>query len=629
MGRKILFASISVVIFFGVLELILWLTGIPTLLDRKDPFRGFSGMISVFTQEGDVYRTRRASLDTFNDQSFLAEKPPHGIRIFCLGESSSYGFPWGGEVAFTSILGEALAVTHPRLHIEAINASGVSYAIYRLNIVADELLRYKPDIFIIYSGNNEFVESGFFDDLRRQNAVTTRLEYILAQSRTYSGMQWVWERLNKGPASTARVPIDVVRDGSRIFSPAEKKLIVEEYRRQLERLVSRAQDSGVKVILCTVPCNLRQWRPEASTLGSALSASDTKEWSSTLATGARQLDAKNFRAAILNLDQASKLASAHAQTQFLLAQAYEGEGRWNDAQRAYSRACDNDAAPCRRLSAINEVIRELAGRRNLILLDIDRFFVEQSEHGLLGFNLIEDYVHPTRKGHELIAWQLWEAIEQAGAMGEKVTPSKAVFDEILAKRRPLLQTTNNAVWLYNQGVVLQNQGNAAAAIEKYRASLAIAPNYAGALLNLSKALLDTGQYHEAASAAERLIKIDPRDPMGHNNLGFALAKTGRADEAIAHCQEAVRLNPTIAKCRINLGFSFMCSGQYKEAVQPYLEALKMIPDDPDTHNDLGFALEKTGHIEQATLHYREALRLRPDHPLAGDNLKRILQNPVR
>ena len=98
---------------------------------------------SIFTKirRPPNYRTRAASRgSTFNDQSFLATKPADGLRLFCLGGSSSFGFPWGAEAAFTSIVGEALAATHPQRHVEAVNASGVSYAMHPLNIVADELL---------------------------------------------------------------------------------------------------------------------------------------------------------------------------------------------------------------------------------------------------------------------------------------------------------------------------------------------------------------------------------------------------------------------------------------------------------------------------------------------------------
>ena len=49
----------------------------------------------VFQQDGDVYRTRRAIVGSvFNDQSFLVDKPANGVRMFCLGGSSSYGYWW-------------------------------------------------------------------------------------------------------------------------------------------------------------------------------------------------------------------------------------------------------------------------------------------------------------------------------------------------------------------------------------------------------------------------------------------------------------------------------------------------------------------------------------------------------
>ena len=196
----------------------------PTLIEQEDPFLGFSGMVKVFQREGPIYRTQPATRGmTFNDQSFLAEKPANGLRIFCLGGSSSFGFPWGAEAAFTSIVGEALAATHPERQVEAVNASGVSYAMHRLNIVADELLAYKPDVFLVYSGHNEFIEPAFFDALKHRSTLRTRLEYALSYSRVYSGM-----RLGRtAPAEFSTFPRQRIRDAgharpnARLFSGGE------------------------------------------------------------------------------------------------------------------------------------------------------------------------------------------------------------------------------------------------------------------------------------------------------------------------------------------------------------------------------------------------------------------------
>ena len=36
-------------------------------------------------------------------------------------------------------------------------SGGVSYASYRVAALMEELVRYEPDLFVIYSGHNEFL----------------------------------------------------------------------------------------------------------------------------------------------------------------------------------------------------------------------------------------------------------------------------------------------------------------------------------------------------------------------------------------------------------------------------------------------------------------------------------------
>ena len=126
---------------------------------------------------------------TFNDQSFSAHKKADGLRIFCLGGSSSFGLPWGADTAFTGVLGDVLAKAHPDRQIEAVNASGISYAMHRLRILSEEILRYDPDILVIYSGHNEFVEPAFYEAMKNRSAGRNWLEYALARSHVYSAVR--------------------------------------------------------------------------------------------------------------------------------------------------------------------------------------------------------------------------------------------------------------------------------------------------------------------------------------------------------------------------------------------------------------------------------------------------------
>ncbi|MCX6877876.1 MAG: tetratricopeptide repeat protein [Verrucomicrobia bacterium] len=629
-SKKLLFSALTCLGFFAILELVLWAAGVPTQIEQEDPFRGFSGLVKVFQREGPNYRTRPGIRGgTFNDQSFLAAKPANGLRLFCLGGSSSFGFPWGAEAAFTSIVGEALAATHPERQVEAVNASGVSYAMHRLNLVADELLDYQPDVFIVYEGHNEFIEPAFFDALKHRGTLRTGFEYALSYSRVYSGMRFATGRLRNSlhpPASGFETR--VMRDQTHVYAPAEKEAIVAEFRWRLERLVRRARAADVKVVLATVPCNLRQWRPEASTGVASLAEHDRQQRSELFTAGGRLLKSGRFEPAAVALEQAARLAPHHAETRFLLGQAYEGLGRFDDARGAYQRACDEDASPIRRLSGINVAIREIARQQGVLLVDVDRLFEQQSEHGLVGFNLIEDYVHPTRQGHELIAWHLWEAMEQAGWFNGKSDARQAVFDRILAQRRP--QTpAQNAVWFYNQGVVLEKQDQVDAAIKRYREALELSPGYSNALLNLGKLLADTGQFAEAVNHYQEALRIRPGYADAHNNLGAALASLGRLDDAVAHYQEALRIRPDFAGAHLNLGVALANRGQVDEAMTHYQQALEINPDQADAHNNLGVALDGRGRVDEAMAHYQKALEIKPDHADAHNNLGLDLANRGR
>ena len=45
----------------ALVELVLWVVGVETQIEKEDPLRGFSNLVTVFHREGDVYRTRAAA----------------------------------------------------------------------------------------------------------------------------------------------------------------------------------------------------------------------------------------------------------------------------------------------------------------------------------------------------------------------------------------------------------------------------------------------------------------------------------------------------------------------------------------------------------------------------------------
>lgn len=590
--KQLLFSATIVVGFFAIVEVVLALAGVQTRVEREDPFWGFSGLVSVFERDGDEYRTRFTEGNrVFNDQHFAAEKPANGLRIFTLGGSSAYGYPWSADAAFSGVLGDVLAEALPDRRVESINAAGISYALHRLRFVAREAMAYEPDVLIIYSGHNEFIEPDFFAELKKRTPRQNRLLQLLWRWRLYSGMQSLASRLapeDPTKASAARFDMFVRRNETTAYDAARKQVIVDAFRDGLREIAGLAREHGTHLVLAPVAANLRDWRPVRSVVFETLSDPERQEWASALAAGQQHLAGGRLQQADEALERASRLAPSYAETWFLLGRAYEGLGRWDDARAAYARAADLDASPVRRISGTNDAMRSVAAEEGALLVDVERLFEEHSEHGLVGFNWIEDYVHPTREGHQMIAWWLWQAMAEAGWLGDHPA-RREVFDRVVAGRK-VAGAEHNAVWLFNQASVLRHQGYLEQATARYREAVALRPDYAPAQAGLGFALQTSGDYAEALVHHERALALGLDTAESRTNLATTLFAIGRSSEALGHLQRAVELDPGFAPAQTNLGALLESRGAYARAVQHYRRAVEIDPAAVEAINNLAWTL---------------------------------------
>ncbi|MAE63253.1 MAG: hypothetical protein CMJ18_03190 [Phycisphaeraceae bacterium] len=609
-----------------VVELILLAIGIVPLSTIADPSRGFSGLMSVFERDGSRFRTRQTVLyETFNDQRFVADKPRNGLRLFCLGGSSAYGFPWGADVAFTALVGDALAASHPQRTVEAVNVAGISYAMHRLQIVAAEVMEHDPDVLLIYSGHNEFVERSFFRDLEGRSPGLERIEHVLSHSRLYS----LWHRAwwNEVDAPRGNGPELFVRREDRVYPPEEKAKIVERFTEGLRRIVRVAVARNVRVVVATVPCNLRHWRPQKSVSDAALDAMQQVRWGNALQSGRAHLEAGRPREAVSELETAAALAPQHAEARYLLGQAYEAIGDWDHARAAFAAACDADASPVRRLSAMNDAIRMVAAEHEILLVDMDRVFSEESEHGIVGFPLIEDYVHPSIAGHRLIAFHIWRAIEQV-LSNDPGALTRERFDRIVPAQRSRTLPVSPA-WLFNTGCVLENQGRVPEAMAKYREALSIDPGAAGPLWNLSNLLWRSGETQAARGLLERLVERDAGHLRGRILMGNVLHASGHLQEAERSFRAALALDAESPEAHYELGRLQQSTGDLQGAIESYTRALRCDPLLAEAEFARGTALETSGDMAGAERSWRESLRLNPADRGSAYRLGRLLARDGR
>ncbi len=136
-------------------------------------------------------------------------------------------------------------------------------------------------------------------------------------------------------------------------------------------------------------------------------------------------------------------------------------------------------------------------------------------------------------------WKHLGRLAQAETSGSPAVRVQAESSDRAASRpQPESPATHNAL-----GIALLERGEKAAAIESFRAALAMRGNFLEAQHNLAVALRDTGQWDEAEERLRAVIARDGSNHEAHNNLGVTLQFLGRFDEAIACYERALTLAP--------------------------------------------------------------------------------------
>jgi lysophospholipase L1-like esterase len=379
-----------------------------------DPFVGFRGSRPLFELNADEGRYEISSVRRvfFRPESFSAVKSANEIRIFCLGGSTVQGRPYAVETSFTTWLELSLQAADPDHVWQVVNCGGISYASYRLAPLLKEVLTYQPDLIILYTGHNEFLEERSYEAIKkRPPAVTAALKFA-SNSRTFNLLQAAYQRAWGHPPAQHDRPL-LAEDVQALLDyqgglekyrpdPVWRAGVVEHFHYNLRRMVELSQEANVPIWLVDPVCNLRDSPPFKAAHRSDLPPEQLRRWNE-LREQASRCFASDLPRAVGFLKQAARIDDQHAGLQYDLAKSYEAQGDFGAARQAYRRARDLDVCPLRIIQPLQDALQQVAQDTRTPLIPVRELFERNCRQGIPGGYLLVDHVHPSISGHQMIA----------------------------------------------------------------------------------------------------------------------------------------------------------------------------------------------------------------------------------
>lgn len=440
--KRVIFACLAFVLpvlVLGAAELVLRLCGFggypPTVLELGSTQ---DGTVCITDRAGPAsyFYANRSKQGAINEFTFLKPKPRNTVRIFLAGGSAAKGFPQSMGFAPSAFLQAMLGDSWPDRHVEVINLGTTAVASFPVLGMVKEALDYEPDLVVVYAGNNEFY--GAYGVASLQWAGSHPL--IMKANRAVRSTALIQgiDRIISGPAAAApdktlmevMIGQDYVGPHDRLRDTAARNLGTH-----VAEMVSNCRSRNVPIIVCSVAGNERDLAPLGTERLDSLSAENQKRVASLMAEAESAID-KSPELAAKGLEEVLKLYPEHARAHYELGRVLQARGRDKAASAEFQSAIDMDPMPWRCIGACNDAIRQAAEDGGAVFCDTRRAFREASPHGCVGWELMDDHVHPSLMGQALLARSVVQVMTgmRGGLAVTKEAFGRLASDEDYAKR---------------------------------------------------------------------------------------------------------------------------------------------------------------------------------------------------
>jgi lysophospholipase L1-like esterase len=510
----------------------------------------------VNPRAGEKYFSRFEATSGTND-IFLKHKPENGFRIFVMGSSTVYGFPYGKNLMASRILQRRLQDAYPGRTVEVINTAFTAINSITLKDFIKQILDYEPDAILIYAGHNEFY--GAFgigsNETMSRSPFLRAAHFKLMNLRIYqflrsgiSGISKKMARKQEGNDPKGTLMKRIVKDNDIVYNGEKYNIGIHQFRNNLTFILKEAHREKIPVFLSDLVSNIRDLPPFGDTPGSTPGASEKY---------------KEALGALANKDTIK-------------------------ARELFYEAKDLDPVRFRASEDINKTIYDLANQRGIILVPTREWFTNASEGGLIGNNLMTEHLHPNIDGQFLMADAFYTSLVESGIMGAAPNPPPEKTREFY--RRNWAYTTLDSLvgeykvqqlksyWPYTSlenKLTFRDTFKVSGMIDSLAFSILTDP--AADILSLHSFLGDYYENHRQFYLAYReykaLITIEPGRSDYYNKTANCLLKLNDLYAAEKRLVQSLQYRPTYFACTM-LGEINSIKQNYKGAIAAYQEALE-------------------------------------------------------
>ncbi|MDQ7783043.1 MAG: tetratricopeptide repeat protein [Desulfomonilaceae bacterium] len=616
----------------------------------EDPYVVFSGWTPLYEVRTGIASTSEYKKGLFNEVSFPAAKPAGTIRVFCFGGSTTHGRPYDAKASFTRWLEDILKASCPGRNFEVINAGGVSYASYRIVPIVRETLQYDPDLVIVYSGHNEFLERRTYARHFTEGRVLTAIRALLENLDSYRALKVAFGKAGHGGLPhTVTVDRDKAgqsgaatkeHDGKYIL-PEEVETILddgegpqvyfrdEEWSRDVVRhfahnlnvMVRMCAEVGVPVILVDPPSNLKDFSPFKSQHGPGISPSECRELDRQLERGIKLVGQERYEQALPLLEELARKDPLYAETHYWEAKALLGLGRNDEALEHFVKACDLDVCTIRATSAIQDEVRKTASSMdNARFIPFRELVIQRArdtsdKSGVPGNEMFMDHVHISISLHQMLAELLAEEMETMGLVKRHKKLTGDELHAIYALGEADFDAHYLAVRDLNLACLLEWAGKDGEARVILERAVPYLDDNTFVHERMAEYLLDDGEHEKAIQHLKRAVELSENDPEVEYSLALAYIEAGMTDEASALLEKLSRLEEGFPLAEAELVVLLLEREEVTKAVEVSRRGLDRNPDAPALLSTHGLALFAQGKHDEGIELMKSAIAEDPADPV--------------